>query len=110
MALIGGSGMTARQIAARCRAIHRETPLGMVTVDHIGLVSGEGRSRGGDLNRQAELSDAADVFLALAHELAVTVVVVTQLNRGVTQRADQRPVSRVTSGTPTGSSRTRTCC
>jgi replicative DNA helicase len=64
----------------------------MVTVDHIGLVSGEGRSRGGDLNRQAELSDAADVFLALAHELAVTVVVVTQLNRGVTQRADQRPV------------------
>jgi replicative DNA helicase len=92
MALVGGSGMTARQIAARCRALHREHPLGMVTVDHIGLVSGEGRSRGGDLNRQAELSDAADVFLALAHELGVTVVVVTQLNRGVTQRADQRPV------------------
>jgi replicative DNA helicase len=32
------------------------------------------------------------VFLALAHELNVTLVAVTQLNRGVTQRADQRPV------------------
>jgi replicative DNA helicase len=88
MALVGASGMTARQIAARCRALHREHPLGMVTIDHIGLVRGETR---GD-NRQAELSDAADVFLALAHELNVTLVAVTQLNRGVTQRADQRPV------------------
>jgi replicative DNA helicase len=91
MVIVGASGMTARQIAARCRALHREAPLGMVTIDHIGLVVGEARGRG-DANKQAELSDAADVFLALAHELGVTVVVVTQLNRGVTQRADQRPV------------------
>jgi replicative DNA helicase len=91
MALVGASGMTARQIAARCRALHREHPLGMVTIDHIGLIAGEARGRG-DVNKQAELSDAADVFLALAHELNVTLVVVTQLNRGVTQRADQRPV------------------
>lgn len=88
LAFEGASGWTARQIITRCRALHRDNPLGFVVVDHIGLTKADTKRE----NRQAELSEAADAFLALAHELNTTVVIVTQLNRQSTQRADQRPV------------------
>lgn len=82
------SGWTAQQVRARVRQLHREHPVGLVVVDHIGLTRAE-RSRD---NRQAELSEAADVLLGVAHEISTAVHVLTQLNRGVTQRSDPRPV------------------
>jgi len=86
--LEGASGWTPQQVRARARQLHRERPVGLVVVDHIGLTRAE-RSRD---NRQGELSEAADVLLATAHDLGCAVHVLTQLNRGVTQRSDQRPV------------------
>lgn len=85
----GASGWTPSQIIARTRQANRKTRIGMVAVDHIGLTKADKPRQG---NRQMELSDAADAYLALAHDLDCTVVVASQLNRGPMQRADSRPV------------------
>jgi replicative DNA helicase len=84
----GMSGATPQQVRARTRQLHRKRPVGLLVVDHIGLTTAE-RSRD---NRQAELSEASDLFLAVAHDLNCAVLLLTQLNRGPTQRSDQRPV------------------
>jgi replicative DNA helicase len=87
----GTSGWTASQVRARARQAHRERPVGLLVVDHIGLLRGElGRRDSG--GRQAELSLAADILLETAHDLGCAVLVLTQLNRGPAQRADSRPV------------------
>lgn len=86
--LEGASGKSVPQARARVKQLHRKRPVGHLVVDHIGLTRPE-RSKD---NRQAELSEATDLLLALAHELDAAVHVLTQLNRGPTQRADQRPV------------------
>jgi len=85
----GASGWTPSQIVARVRQANRKRRVGMVAVDHIGLTKADKRRDG---NRQMELSDAADTYLAAAHDLDCTFVICTQLNRGPTQRADSRPV------------------
>lgn len=84
----GASGWTPSQVVARARKAHRKHRIGMVAIDHIGLTTAD-KPRP---NRQMELSDAADAYLALAHDLECTVVVATQLNRGPMQRSDSRPV------------------
>lgn len=88
--LVGSSGWSAQQIRAKARMQARRRPVGLLVVDHIGLTRPE-RS-GGRENRQAELSEAADVMLATAHELGAAVLVLTQLNRGPTSRSDPRPI------------------
>ena len=87
---VGASGWSAQQFRAKTRQLHRSRPVGLFIVDHIGLTRPE-RS-GGKENRQAELSEAADVVLGTAHELSATALVLTQLNRGPSTRQDQRPV------------------
>lgn len=84
----GASGWTPQQVRARCRQLHRSRPVGLAVIDHIGLTQPE-RHRD---SRQAEISEAADIALAMAHDLGSAVHIMTQLNRGVTQRSDQRPV------------------
>ena len=86
--LEGASGRSVQQVRSRVKQLHRKRPVGHLVIDHIGLTRPE-RSKD---NRQAELSEATDQLLALAHELDVSVHVLTQLNRGPTQRSDQRPV------------------
>lgn len=88
---VGASGWSPQQFRAHLRRLHRRQPVGMAVVDHIGLTRPE-RSGGRSENRQSELSEAADVFLATGHDLACTMLVVTQLNRSATNRSDPRPV------------------
>lgn len=90
LSLIGSSGWSAQQIRAKARQLSRRSPVGLVVVDHIGLTKADRSSR--KENRQSELSDAADVMLATAHELGASVLVLTQLNRALAGRSDQRPV------------------
>lgn len=88
MVFEGASGWTPSQVVARARKANRKHRIGMIAIDHIGLSTAD-KPRP---NRQMELSDAADAYLALAHDLDCTVVVATQLNRGPMQRSDSRPV------------------
>jgi replicative DNA helicase len=82
-------GISIAQIAARARRLKREKQIGMIIVDYLQLV--EAASRRFD-NRVQEISEVTKGLKALAKELSVPVVALSQLSRSVDSRDDKRPV------------------
>lgn len=80
-------GASLAQIKARVRQLARTHDLGLVVVDYLQLMEGGNRPD----SRQQEVSALSRGLKRLAGELGVVVVVLSQLNRGLTQRADKRP-------------------
>ena len=80
--------LTPTELRARCRRIKREHDLGLVVVDYLQLMSVPGTKE----NRATEISEISRSLKALAKELNVPVVALSQLNRSVEQRPDKRPV------------------
>jgi replicative DNA helicase len=81
-------GISIAQIAARARRLKREKHIGMIMVDYLQLVEASRRFE----NRVQEISDVTKGLKALAKELSVPVVALSQLSRGVDSREDKRPV------------------
>lgn len=75
------------QIRAACRRMKRSMGLRLVVVDYLQLVDIEGRYD----NRQHEVTEVSKALKQLAKELDVTVVALSQLNRGPENRPDKRP-------------------
>lgn len=82
-------GISIAQIAARARRLKREKHIGMIVVDYLQLV--EPASRRYD-NRVQEVAEVTKGLKALAKELSVPVVALSQLSRSVDSRDDKRPV------------------
>ncbi len=77
------------ELRARARRVAREHGgLGLVLVDYIQLMQVPGRKE----NRTLEVGEMSRALKLLAKELNVPVVVLSQLNRGLEQRANQRPL------------------
>ncbi len=76
------------EIRARARRLHREHGLGLIVVDYLQLMQVEGSKE----NRATELSEISRSLKALAKELELPVIALSQLNRSVEQRNDKRPV------------------
>ena len=76
------------EIRARARRLHREHGLGLIVVDYLQLMHVEGSKE----NRATELSEISRSLKALAKELELPVIALSQLNRSVEQRNDKRPV------------------
>jgi replicative DNA helicase len=76
-------------IRAKCRRLKQTHNLRFVVIDYLGLMQGNGRKE----NRQQEVSEISRAIKLLAKELDVTVVAVSQLNRGPEQRVDKRPMA-----------------
>jgi len=76
-------------IRAKCRRLKQERGLGMVVIDYLQLIQGSGRNRE---NRQQEVSEISRSLKALARELEVPVIALSQLSRSVEQRQDKRPM------------------
>ncbi|MCH8159736.1 MAG: replicative DNA helicase [Proteobacteria bacterium] len=76
------------EIRARARRLHREHNLGLIIIDYLQLMQVEGSKE----NRATELSEISRSLKALAKELEVPVIALSQLNRSVEQRTDKRPV------------------
>ena len=72
-----------------CKKYKMENDLGLVIIDYLQLMSGSGRRSD---NRQQEISDISRALKALARELNVPVVTLSQLSRAVEQRPDHRPM------------------
>lgn len=76
------------EIRARTRRLKREHGLGLIVVDYLQLMGISGTRE----NRATEISEISRSLKALAKELNVPIVALSQLNRGVEQRTDKRPV------------------
>jgi len=76
------------EIRARARRLHREHGLGLIVIDYLQLMQVEGSKE----NRATEISEISRSLKALAKELELPVVALSQLNRSVEQRTDKRPV------------------
>ena len=81
-------GISVGQLRSKCRKYKLEHNLGIIMIDYMQLMSGSGRTD----SRQQEISDISRSLKALARELDVPVVVLSQLNRAVEQRPDHRPM------------------
>lgn len=76
------------EVRARARRLKREHGLGLIVVDYLQLMQVQGSTE----NRATEISEISRSLKALAKELDVPVIVLSQLNRSVEQRTDKRPV------------------
>ncbi|MFV8826203.1 replicative DNA helicase [Alkalihalobacterium sp. APHAB7] len=82
-------GVKVNDIRAKCRRLKQEKGLGMILIDYLQLIQGSGR--GGE-NRQQEVSEISRTLKAIARELEVPVIALSQLSRGVESRQDKRPM------------------
>jgi replicative DNA helicase len=83
-------GITVAQLAARARRLKRQRGLGLIVVDYLQLLSGSSR-RASD-GRVQEITEITTGLKALAKELSVPVLALSQLSRQVENREDKRPL------------------
>ena len=81
-------GISIADLRSKCRKYKMENNLGLIIIDYLQLMSGSGRTE----SRQQEISDISRSLKALARELDVPVVTLSQLSRAVEQRPDHRPM------------------
>jgi replicative DNA helicase len=81
-------GLTVSQLSTRARRLKRQKNIELIVIDYLQLI-GSGGNRGG--NRVQEVTDITIGLKALAKELDVPVVALSQLSRKVEDRADKRP-------------------
>jgi replicative DNA helicase len=80
--------LTPTELRARARRIKREHGLDLVVIDYMQLMQVPGSKE----NRATEIAEISRGLKALAKELAVPVIALSQLNRGVEQRQEKKPV------------------
>ncbi|MEM7504923.1 MAG: replicative DNA helicase [Pseudomonadota bacterium] len=80
--------LTPSEVRARCRRLTREHSLGLIVIDYMQLMQVPSNRE----NRATEISEISRSLKALAKELNVPVIALSQLNRSLEQRQDKRPV------------------
>ncbi len=80
--------ITVLEMRAKCRRLKAEKNLGMVIVDYLQLMRGGANIE----SRQQEISEISRSLKALAKELDIPVIALSQLNRGLESRTDKRPM------------------
>ena len=83
-------GITIAELRSKCRRMKLEYGLDCIMIDYLQLMSAGG-GRGSD-SRQQEISEISRSLKAIAREMEVPVVALSQLSRAVEQRPDHRPV------------------
>ncbi len=81
-------GISISQLRSKCRKYKQEKGLSLIMIDYLQLMSSGGKAE----SRQQEISTISRALKALARELEVPVVALSQLNRSVEQREDKRPM------------------
>ena len=79
--------LTPIELRARARRIQREKGLSLIVIDYLQLMSVHGNKE----NRATEISEISRNLKALARELNIPIIALSQLNRSVEQRTDKQP-------------------
>jgi replicative DNA helicase len=82
-------GITVAQLAARARKLKRQKGLGLLIIDYLQLLAGSSKSA--NAGRVQEITEITTGLKALAKELQVPIIALSQLSRAVEQREDKRP-------------------
>lgn len=85
------AGITVLELRSKARKIKNEHGLDLIVIDYLQLMQGTSR-KGADFNRQQEISEISRSLKALARELKVPILALSQLSRSVELRADKRPL------------------
>ena len=80
--------LTPAELRARCRRVSREHKLDLIIIDYLQLMQIPGTIE----NRATEISEISRSLKAMAKELNVPVMALSQLNRSLEQRPNKRPV------------------
>ncbi|MEE8359524.1 MAG: replicative DNA helicase [Candidatus Omnitrophota bacterium] len=80
-------GISSLELRAKARRLKAQHDIQLIIVDYLQLMQGNGRTE----NRQQEISELSRSLKALARELSVAIISISQLSRAVEQRADHRP-------------------
>ena len=80
-------GISALELRAKARRLKAKHDIRLLVVDYMQLMRGASKAE----NRQQEISDISRSMKALARELDIPIIAVSQLSRAVEQRADHRP-------------------
>jgi replicative DNA helicase len=80
--------ISALELRTKARRLHAEIGIDLIVVDYLQLMRGDFRSE----NRVQEISSISRALKALARELNVPVLALSQLSRGVESRTDKRPI------------------
>lgn len=87
--ILDSSAITPSKFKAELRRLHRERgQLGVVVVDYLQLMSGDGNNE----MRAGEVAEISRALKQIAKELNVPIIALSQLNRGLEQRPNKRPV------------------
>jgi len=81
-------GISVAEVRSKCRKYKLDKNLGLVIIDYLQLMSSNRRSE----SRQQEISEISRNLKALARELEVPVIALSQLSRAVEGRPDKRPM------------------
>lgn len=81
-----GADLTITELRSRVRRAHRKTPLSLVVIDYLQLMTGSRE------NRNLEVTEISRGLKTLAKDIDVPVIALSQLNRSVEQRANKRPM------------------
>jgi len=81
-------GISLLEMRAKARRLKAEQGLGLLIIDYLQLVAGRGRAE----SRQQEISEISRSLKAMAKELNVPVIALSQLSRAVEARDDKRPI------------------
>jgi replicative DNA helicase len=84
--------ITVLEMRARCRRLLADRGLDLVIVDYLQLMRGNSKGGKGMDSREREISEISRSLKALAKELRVPVIALSQLNRSVESRPDKRPM------------------
>lgn len=82
-------GIKVGELRSKCRKYKLEHDLQMIIIDYLQLMSGSGKNIG---SREQEISEISRSLKALARELNVPVIALSQLSRAVEKRDDKRPM------------------
>ena len=80
--------LTIAAIRTRARKLKRKNNLGILFIDYLQLIKGNGKND----NRVLEISEITQGLKAIAKELNIPIIALSQLSRAVEQREDKRPM------------------